>query len=70
MKNLSQNEVMQSKCSQNFLSKQITYCIEKINENANKEGEAAAEQWHYWQGALKAYQSMAEYAEEIAATAE
>ena len=55
---------------ENYLEQQIAHCIEKIDENANQKGEEAASQWHYWQGALKAYQNMAEYAEEIAVTTE
>ena len=48
-----------------YLAQQIAHCIEKIDENANREGEASANQWHYWQGALKAYQNMAKCAEEL-----
>ena len=53
-----------------YIEQQITHCIEKINENANRVGEEAAGQWHYWQGALRAYQSMEECAEEMVVTEE
>ena len=54
----------------NYIAQQIAHCIEKIDENANQKGQAAISQWHYWQGALKAYQNMAECAEELAVTTE
>lgn len=53
-----------------YIEQQITHCIEKINENANRKGEGSSAQWHYWQGALRAYQSISECAEEMTVTAE
>lgn len=54
----------------NYLDQQITQCVTKINEHADKPSVEDTNQWYYWQGALRAYQNIMECAEELAVTAE